>query len=320
MSLRRFLASPILDDSFPLPLDAPFHRQQALQSGVPPRWLTALVASGHLRRSLHGVYVAAQLRDSTALRIASLRLVVPEDAVICDRHAGWVHGADMALAPGEHVEAQPIRVFRFEGTERLRRAGVVSGQRSLLAHDVQDVDGLLVTTPLRTALDLGRHRSRVTGLSGLDAMLRVGVDLSAVTAEIERFAGERWIRTLREIAPLASPLSASAPESATKLAWYDATGSAPELQIRVTGPTGGAAYLDLGSRALRFAVEYDGAEWHDSPEQAERDARRRAHIERMHSYDIVVVRSGNVYGPDRDVEALIRSGVERNRRRAHRAA
>ncbi|HEY1134345.1 MAG TPA: type IV toxin-antitoxin system AbiEi family antitoxin domain-containing protein [Nocardioides sp.] len=74
MTLRRFLGQPVLDGSFPLPLDRPFHRQQALRAGVPPRWLTALAASGHLRRVVHGVYVAAQVRDSTALRIASLRL------------------------------------------------------------------------------------------------------------------------------------------------------------------------------------------------------------------------------------------------------
>ncbi|HEY1135624.1 MAG TPA: hypothetical protein VGE77_13700 [Nocardioides sp.] len=264
---------------------------------------------------MHGVYVAAQVRDSTALRIASLRLVVPDDAVVCDRHAGWIHGADMILAPGEHLHARPIRIFRPAGTARLRRAGIDGGQRALLARDVEDVEGLLVTTRLRTALDLGRQGSRAAAISGIDAMLRLGVDVVEVVAEVDRFVGDRWVRTLREVAPLGSSLSASAGESATKLAWYDVTGTMPDLQIRVTGPGGGWADLDLGSSALRFAVEYDGEEWHDEPDQVERDRVRRQHIERAHDFDIEVVRKANVYGPERDIEDVIRRGLLRNRLR-----
>ncbi|WP_447645983.1 type IV toxin-antitoxin system AbiEi family antitoxin domain-containing protein [Nocardioides zeae] len=270
MILSTWQCRPLLDSSFPMPLDRPFHRHEAVAEGVSPRWLSALVASGHLRRTLRGVYVAAQVPDDVGSRIASLRLVVPDDAVICDRHAGWLHGADMVLAPGEHLESQPIRVFRSPGAERVARPQVRSGQRALLARDVTEVDGMLVTTKLRTALDLGRQWSATRALSGLDAMLRAGVDHDELLSEISRFAGERWIRTLRYVAPLASRLSASPPESAVKLAWYEATATLPDLQIEVTGPQGRPAFLDLGSRALRFAVEYDGVEWHSSPPTSRR--------------------------------------------------
>ena len=320
MTLTKFRSLPVLDDSFPLPLDRPFHRHEAVAEGVPPRWLSALVASGHLRRPLRGVYVAAQVPDDTAARIASLRLVVPDDAVICDRHAGWLHGADMILAPGEHLGVQPIRIFRFPGTFRMSGSYVDSGQRSLLARDITEVDGLLVTTKLRTALDLGRQQSPVVALSGLDAMLRAGVDQGEVMSEVGRFAGERWVRTLRYVAPLASRLSASPPESAVKLAWWETTGTLPDLQIHVTGPEGGAAFLDLGSKAVRFAVEYDGKEWHSSPADRANDVARRDHIALTHRYDIEVVNASNVYGAQRDIDVIIRSGLERGRRRLGTAA
>ncbi|MDR6176290.1 hypothetical protein QE364_002147 [Nocardioides zeae] len=320
MTLAKFQGLPVLDDSFPLPLDRPFHRHDAVAEGFPLRWLSALVASGHLRRPLRGVYVAAQVPDDTAARIASLRLVVPDDAVICDRHAGWLHGADMVLAPGEHLGAHPIRVFRFPGTYRLSGPQIDSGQRAMLARDVTEVDGLLVTTKLRTALDLGRQRSAVVALSGVDAMLRADVDRDELLAEVGRFAGERWVRTLRYVAPLSSRLSASPPESAVKLAWYETTGTLPDLQIEVTGPRGRPAFLDLGSKAVRFAVEYDGAEWHSSGSDRAHDDERRDHITRVHRYDIDVVTASNVYGPTRDIEAIIRSGLERGRRRLGTAA
>lgn len=291
-----------------------------MASGVPRSWLGALVASGHLRRPLRGVYVAATVPDSVALRVASLRLVVPADAVVCDRHAGWLHGAEMVLAPNEHLAPRPIAIFRYPGADRLHRGEVASGQRALLASDVVELDGLLVTTPLRTALDLGRRRSRVEAISGLDAMMRVGVSRDELIEESERFAGERWVRTLRELAPLADARSASPGESACKLAWWNATGSMPELQLPVRGADGASAYLDLGHRELRFAVEYDGAEWHDSPEQQEHDAARRAAVTANEGYDIRAVRAPEVFGPERRIETIIRAGLRQARLRASEAA
>ena len=62
---------------------------------------------------------SSQLGDSVELRAQALRLVVPEDAVVCDRHAGWLHGAEMVLAPNEHLELRPISVFRPSGMGRV---------------------------------------------------------------------------------------------------------------------------------------------------------------------------------------------------------
>lgn len=319
MTLRMFLSAPLLDASFPLPVDEPFHRQTAIRAGVPRSWLTALLRSGHLRRPLAGVYVAAQVPDDMNSRLACLRLVVPDDGVVCDRHAAWVHGADMVLAPDEDMSALPLRVFRRSGVDRLRGSGIDSGQRAFLSDDVTEINGLAVTTPLRTALDLGRVRSRVAAMSGVDAMMRAGVDRERFRAEIERFKHERYVTVLREVAALADARSASPGESACKLAYYDVAGTLPDLQIEVSGPGGTHAYLDLGCRALKFAVEYDGEAWHSSPEQIEHDITRRRFIAENDGYDIAVARRANVYGDGRDIEAIIRMGIESARRRLRAA-
>ena len=70
---------------------------------------------------VRGVYHAAQLADGLELRIACLRLVVPEDAVITDRTAGWLHGAPMILAPNDHLASRRCRSSGSPGY-RLRNA------------------------------------------------------------------------------------------------------------------------------------------------------------------------------------------------------
>ena len=164
-----------LDDRFPLPLDAPFTRTQALRAGLTDRRLRTLVGRGFLRRPVLGVYVAAHLPDSLALRTEVLRLVLPPGCFACDETAAWLHGADMALAPNSHLALPRVSFFRPADEGRLRNPLATSGERTVTPRDLTDVGGLLVTTPLRTALDLGRLRHRDQALAALDAFLHLGL-------------------------------------------------------------------------------------------------------------------------------------------------
>jgi hypothetical protein len=164
-----------LPEHFPLPLDRPFTYRIALrEAGLTGRDLQWLVSHGFLVRPIRGVYVAAHLSDSIELRCACLRLVVPSDAVVCDRHAGWLHGAEMVLAPGEHLAMDPIRIFLPAGRGQLRNGLADSGERTLRPDDIVEVNGLRVTTPIRTAWDIGRNRWTERSLAGMDQMVRLG--------------------------------------------------------------------------------------------------------------------------------------------------
>ncbi|GAA2151272.1 hypothetical protein GCM10009844_33230 [Nocardioides koreensis] len=321
MDIRKYLGQPFLDDSFPLPLDMPFTTGQAKQQHVSADNLTKLCREGLLRRMLQGVYVAAQAGDSIPLRAHALSLVVPPDCVVCDRHAGWLHGATMVLRPNEHLELMPISVFRPSGNGRLRNGISASGERNLEPQDVVELHGLRVTTPLRTAWDLGRVRWTEPAISALDAMLRLDVfSREELLAGVERFRRMRWITTLRTMAPLADGRSESPGESVLRLRWIECSLPAPTPQYEVFRGGRLLARLDLANPELRFAAEYDGAEWHSSPEQQQHDSLRRADVSHE-DWLVLPFTSVNVFGRRANCEELLRSGARDARARfGHRIA
>ena len=74
------------------------------------------------------------------------------------------------------------------------------------------------------------------------------------------------------------------------------------------------AVLDIANEELRYAAEYDGAEWHTSPEQREHDRRRR---EAVSDGDWVVdpFVAVNLFGREQDAEVKLRAGAAEARRR-----
>jgi hypothetical protein len=294
-----------------LPLDSPFTAAVARAEGVSRQRLSQWCTQGLIRQPLRRVYVVAQLPDTPELRAQCLALVVPDDCVICDRHAGWLLGAEMVLAPGEHLNAMPIAIFRPSGNGRLRNDLSHSGERNLRPEDITEVLGLPVTTKLRTAWDLGRVRSRERAISGMDQMLRLpGFPLDAFLAGIERFRGQRWVTTLRTLAPLADGRAESPPESVLRLYWIDAglPWPVPQLEVWVDGVL--IARLDIGHPGIRYAVEYDGVEWHTSPSQVAHDRRRRLAV-REQGFTVDVFTKVNVFGHHRDVETRLAEAAAR---------
>ncbi len=313
MDLTRWAHEPYLDERCPLPLDVPFTAPVAKALGVRKHHLTWLCRQGLLRQVLPGVYVAAQLPDGILMRAEALGLVVPDDCVIVDRHAGWLHGAEMVLAPNEHIHVAPIRVFRPSGHGRLRNGLTESGERNLRPLDIMEVRGLAVTTPIRTAWDLGRVRWPERALAALDAMLRLGrFSHEELLAGIERFRGQRWVTTLRALAPLADGRAASPGESVLRLRWLD-TGlprPTPQFEVWVDGVL--IAILDLANPELGYAAEYDGEEWHTAPEQREHDRRRREAVE-QHGWVVDPFTKKNVFGREADAPQLLVAGAARAR-------
>ncbi len=318
--LRPFLdpGQPLLDGRFPLPLDVPFTHGEARAHGLRSSDLGVLCQQGYLRRMLAGVYVATQARDCLSLRAAALRTVVPPDAVVTDRTAGWLHGANMILAPGDHLRVPKVSMFVNREGARLRNDLARSGQRTLPAGHVVEMHGLRVTTPLRTACDLGRLLPRDSAFAALDSMLGLGAfDRHQLWCEVDRFRGMRGVRQLRGFAPLADGRAQSPGESVTRLRWLDMlTLPEPELQIEVPSPYGWSYWLDLGVEELRFAIEYDGEEWHHRTiEQREHDERRRRHLRESEGWLIVAVTKVDVWGNDRDIESILLNGHREARRR-----
>lgn len=265
----------LLTTRSPLPLHLPFTGTQALALGVSRQNLRTMVARGLVRRMLQGVYVATQAPDDMDLRAQALSLVVPDDAVVTDRTAAWLHGVDLLPRSARYLPP-PVQVFHTSDT-RMRRPGVAAGRRGLAASDITDVNGVRVTTSLRTALDLGRLLWRYDALAAIDGFLRIGVPHEVLLSEMPRFRGYRGVRQLRALVPLGDRRAESAAESALRLSWYDAGLPRPELQFWVYDDGGLAIYrLDIALPEILYAVEYDGEEHHSSDAAKEYDVRRRA--------------------------------------------
>ncbi|MGZ6748594.1 MAG: type IV toxin-antitoxin system AbiEi family antitoxin domain-containing protein [Nocardioides sp.] len=312
MDLDTHLHHGTLQPDFPLPVTGPFTLARAREADVGRHDLDRLCREGLLRRPVRGVYLPTHLGDSLALRAACLRLVVPEDCVVVDRHAGWMLGAQMVLAPGEHLDLRPLSMFRPSGHGRLRNGLSRSGERNLTDEDVVEVHGMRVTTALRTAWDLGRVRWTDEAIAGLDAMFRLG-DFSAeeFLAGMERFRGMRWVTTLRATGPLADGRSESPGESVLRLRCHEAgLHVTPQVEVHRDGRL--VARLDLADEELGLAFEYDGVEWHSSPAQLHRDRRRRSSLAR----DGWVVESfgtEQVFGRARSCDAVLRAAARQAR-------
>lgn len=303
-----------LTADFPLPQDLPFTRRGATDAGISRRVLDHLLVEGLVRRPIKGVYVGSHIGDSLSLRAECLRLVVPDDCVVVDRHAGWLHGAPMVLAPGEHQELRPLSLFRPSGHGRLRNDLSNSGERNLSIRDVTEVGGLAVTTPIRTAWDLGRVRWTDEAISGLDAMFRLrAFGRDEFLHGIERFRGMRWVTTLRAIGPLADGRSESPGESVLRLRCIEAhLRVIPQVEVRRFGELIGR--VDLANEELALGIEYDGAEWHSSPEQREHDRRRRADLVEA-GWLMRALECEEVFGRARTCDRIIRDAAQEARAR-----
>jgi hypothetical protein len=276
----------------------PVTYRQLRERGWSRKRIEVAVRETTIRRVLHGVYVRGDLPDSIELRIDALALVVSPHSVVCDRTAAWVHSVDV-FGLGDHEIMPPVETCVYRHRSRTTRIGVDGRTRDLLPQDVMVVRGVAVTTPLRTAMDLGCGLGRHRALGALDQFMRVhGVTRAAMERELPRYFRRRGVIQLRALVPLADPRAESMRESWVRLDIHDAGLPAPELQfwIEIDGvPT---YRLDLAYPKQRVVVEYDGEDFHRrTKEQKERDDTRRTWL-RDHGWTVIVIDKDGLNGPD----------------------
>lgn len=300
----------LLGPDAPLPLDRPFTCAEAKAFGVGSKLLAQLVNSGHLRHVIHGVYAATQVPDSLGMRARALRLVVPDHAVVVDRTACWLHAVD-ALPRKAAYEMPPLEVYSTAGS-RTRREGVASGIRDLRPADIEVIDGLRVTTKLRTACDVGRLVWRYDAIGALDGLVRAGLSKHELLAAVDRFKGQRGVLQLRCLVPIIDPLAESMPESALRLHWHEADLPWPEPQIWVHDDDGRPVFrIDVGHREVRYGAEYFGLEFHGDDEK-EADEARLAWLERR-GWTMDGFGKDQVYGMEPHPADTLRAGFVRAR-------
>jgi hypothetical protein len=290
-------------EDFPV---APFTTAQAGEFGINRKRLAVAVRDGLIRRVLFGVYLRDDQPDTVETRAACAALVIAPGSVLRDRTAAWIHGVDV-FTYAEHDLLPPLEtcVPRFHAPSD--RSGVDGGTRDLSEDDVMTIHGVLVTTPLRTALDLGCNLRRRDALAALDQFMRLhDISREQLLRSVFRFVRRRGVVQLRQLIPLADARAESPRESWTRLEIVSAGLPCPELQVWIDIDGVPTYRLDLAYPRIRVVVEYDGDEFHNRTEEQKRhDAERRDWL-KGHGWTVIVVRNGDFTGAglDRWLEEL----------------
>lgn len=214
-------------------------------------------------------------RLSARERILATTAASPGRPIVAGTSAAILHGS-MWFDPEFQIEL----LHDLKGSSR-HSVGRTTHRYQISSSDVIEVDGVLVTSPVRTAFDVGRIPPDWRGLGNLDALHRATpFSVADLCRYIERHAGWRHIRQLRAVAPLIDGRAESPPESWVRLLMDRGDLPTPDLQIVVADEKGHEfARVDLGYRAEKIAIEYDGEAFHSTLAQRAHDAARDAKLE-----------------------------------------
>ncbi|GAA4707936.1 type IV toxin-antitoxin system AbiEi family antitoxin [Phytohabitans rumicis] len=223
--------------------------------------------SGAWRSLFRGIYADASLAITHRDRcLAVCRYLLPADGAVAGRSAAALYGAgDAANA----IEVVVPRRSRF-GPVR----GLAIHSADLAEADVRDLNGVRVTTPVRTCWDLAQWLDVVETVVLLDILVRRRL---VTVADLETYArgkrGTRGWRRLITAATLVDPGAESPPESRLRVRLVQAGLPRPVTQYVIERDGAFVARVDLAWPAYKIAVEDDGT-WHAASDQLHRDRRR----------------------------------------------
>jgi hypothetical protein len=285
-------------------MDGPLLIRDLTAGGFSWREIRALVVGGKLRRVIPGVLVDRGHPDDLALRAAAISLVRPAGAVAARLTAAWLHGLDV-VPPGQSMADLPLEFIVPRGSSPVRRAGCRGFTGSVPDGDVMSADDVLVTTPLRTAADLGRYLPRLHAVVAIDAFADAHlIDLDVLAEAALALGGRRNAARLRAAVGIADDGAESPGESWTRVRLIDAGLPAPRTQIQLVLPGGRIVRLDMGYDKWQVGVEFDGESYHCSASDLRHDESRRRDINR-HGWSIVVARKGDVLPDDGRLPAAV---------------
>jgi hypothetical protein len=249
------VALPLDPISPRLPIAEPFTPAMAARAGIGRAVLERLRREGRVRRLLRGVYLDATVPVSERVRAQALGLVLGSGQVVVGCTAAWLYGVELPRPGAE--SPMPVEVHGRG------RASVRPGSLPVryAGQDLQTFGGVRCTTPLRTALDLGRQLAPDRAIAALDGLLGLGVfPHTALLAELPRFGGQRGVVQLRELAALADARADGAAESVLRLRWLHGRLPTPTPGLRVPGPGAGpgGVRLALGLEVHRFGAVLAG--------------------------------------------------------------
>jgi len=213
-----------------------------------------------------GVYVPRRSAPTLRDRTVGAWLASGRQAVIAGIAASALHGARWV---DDDVDIELI------SPNTRSQCGLVVRDETLRGDEITRAIGLPVTTPARTAYDLGRHLPRGKALARLDALMWANpFSIEEALLLAKSRPGARGNKRLRSVLPLVDGGAASPRETSLRLLLVDAGLPTPETQIPVNDNWQAVAVLDMGWEKYRVAAEYDGDHHRSDRRQYVKDQQR----------------------------------------------
>lgn len=247
-------------------------RRQLLSLGLGAGALEHRLRTRRLVRLHRGVYAVGHRALAPRGHQLAAVLACGPGAVLSHKSAG---------ALWELLVTAQLRIdVTVPGTSRAPRRGRIRLHRAreLVEEDLAEVDGIPVTSPARTLLDLAGTLNRAQLLRAVEQSQRCGrLNLPAIERVIGRHPTRRGAGQLRALlrqyvgpVPVRSELERRFLELAT-----DSGLPTPQVNVKVAG-----LEVDVYWPQWRLVVELDGRAFHSDPRSFERDRVRDARLQR----------------------------------------
>ncbi len=247
------------------------------------------------------VYVPREAELTAVIRAKACWLRSRRRGILAGFSASALHGSKWI---------DPTMPAAIIDTNRRPTLGVQAWDERIEADEIAVVNGMRITTPARTALDLARRYPTDVAVAAVDALMQA-TDLKMADVELlaDRYRGRRRMKAARAALALVDGGAQSPKETWLRLLLVRAGFPRPQTQIAVRNEWGWAeAYLDMGWDDIKVAVEYDGDQHRSSRYQYVKDIRR---LEMLERYGWIVVRVIAEDHPDDIVRRVARARARR---------
>jgi hypothetical protein len=255
-------------------LDWPFRGSDAIEAGA--------LSVRELRRFYApvypGVHVPRGVEFSAVQRSRAAWLWSRRRGVLAGLSASALLGSKW-IEPG--LPAELVHVNR-------RAPAMLTIHSDMLAPgETQTIAGMRVTTPARTAFDIGRRLRLDDGVQRIDALMNAtNLKVADVEAVIARHPGVRGLIQLRQTLDLVDGGAESPYESLTRLLLIRAGFPRPQTQIKVIDQDGNVWRIDLGWPEYSIGVDFEGAHHWTNSKQRTKDVVRYAVLPELGWIDV----------------------------------
>lgn len=236
-----------------------------VREGGPDRAVRRSAERGDLSRLARGRYLPATEWDALD-RDSRYRARIRAFVETTRTTQVFSHWSAAALWGYPIIGVWPNRIhLTFNpGTARKSTPRVLRHITRLSDEEVVELDGLFVTSPLRTLVDLTRCAPFSTGVAACDYAFATSTDAAlrvereALLERAEELEGQRGVARLRSVGEFADGRSGSPGESLTRVQVARLRLPPPELQVEVLDLDGKLWHTDFGWPEHRLLGEFDG--------------------------------------------------------------